>query len=115
MSPPIAKNVCLAGVRSVTLFDPAPVEVADLGTQFFLRDGDIGQPRDQACVDRLRELNRYVPVDVLQAQELSPDVLSRFQVVVVTDALLSQQLTINDYTHTHGVHFISADVRGLFG
>jgi hypothetical protein len=29
----VAKNVCLAGVKSVSLYDPAPVEVADLGTQ----------------------------------------------------------------------------------
>lgn len=28
-----AKNVALAGVKSVTVYDPAPVEVADLGTQ----------------------------------------------------------------------------------
>ena len=29
----IAKNVALAGVKSVTVYDPAPVENADLGTQ----------------------------------------------------------------------------------
>jgi molybdopterin/thiamine biosynthesis adenylyltransferase len=29
----IAKNICLAGVKSVSLYDPAPVEVADLGVQ----------------------------------------------------------------------------------
>jgi molybdopterin/thiamine biosynthesis adenylyltransferase len=29
----VAKNVCLAGVKSVSLYDPAPVEVPDLGTQ----------------------------------------------------------------------------------
>jgi ubiquitin-activating enzyme E1 len=29
----IAKNVALAGVKSVTIYDPAPVEIADLGTQ----------------------------------------------------------------------------------
>lgn len=28
-----AKNVALAGVKSVTIYDPAPVEIADLGTQ----------------------------------------------------------------------------------
>lgn len=111
----IAKNVCLAGVRSVTLYDPAQVQVADLGTQFFLRQDDIGKPRDQSTLERLRELNRYVPVDVLQAPNLTPDILSRYQVVVLTDVGITRQLEINDYTHTHGVHFISADVRGLFG
>lgn len=28
-----AKNVALAGVKSVTIYDPSPVEIADLGTQ----------------------------------------------------------------------------------
>jgi ubiquitin-activating enzyme E1 len=29
----VAKNVALAGVKSVTIYDPSPVEIADLGTQ----------------------------------------------------------------------------------
>lgn len=28
-----AKNVALAGVKTVTIYDPNPVEIADLGTQ----------------------------------------------------------------------------------
>ena len=28
-----AKNICLAGVKSVTIYDPEPVQMADLGTQ----------------------------------------------------------------------------------
>ncbi|KAJ2378217.1 E1 ubiquitin-activating protein, partial [Coemansia sp. RSA 2603] len=32
----IAKNVILAGVKSVSLYDPAKVEIADLSSQFFL-------------------------------------------------------------------------------
>lgn len=111
----IAKDVCLAGVKSVTLFDPAPTELADLGTQFFLRESDIGQQRDKATLPRIRELNRYVPVNVLEEDALSDAVLSRFQVVVLTNATLQEQLRVNDYTHQNGIHFIAADVRGLFG
>lgn len=109
-----AKDVCLAGVKSVTLHDPSPVKLQDLGTQFFLRESDIGRPRDESTLPRIRELNRYVPVEVL-GQELSNEVLSRFQVVVVTEATLTQQLEINDFTHANGIHFIATDVRGLFG
>ncbi|MCO5610579.1 hypothetical protein L7F22_064818 [Adiantum nelumboides] len=93
----IAKNICLAGVKSVTIYDPAPVEVGDLGTQFFLRPGDVGPKtsRAQATAPRLAELNTYVPVRVLEEKELSRDVLSRFQVVVATNLPLSKQLEIN--------------------
>lgn len=111
----IAKNICLAGVKSVTLHDPAPVEIADLGTQFFLRESDLGQPRDRSTLPRIRELNQYVPVNVLGNRDLSNETLSRFKVVVMTDTTLTQQLHVNDFTHAKGIHFISADVRGLFG
>jgi hypothetical protein len=35
-------------------------------------------------------------------------------VVVLTNTTVTQQLEINDYTHSAGIKFISADVRGLF-
>lgn len=91
--------------------------MGDLGTQFFLRPGDVGPKtsRAQATAPRLAELNTYVPVRVLEEKELSRDVLSRFQVVVATNLPLSKQLEINAFTHGSGTHFITADVRGLFG
>lgn len=60
----IAKNVALAGVKSLTLYDPAPVAIADLSSQFFLRTDDVGKRRDQATVPRVAELNAYTPVTV---------------------------------------------------
>ena len=45
----IAKNVILAGVKSVTLADDAPVEMADLSSQFYFTEADVGTPRAEAC------------------------------------------------------------------
>ncbi|ORX81993.1 ubiquitin-activating emzyme E1 [Basidiobolus meristosporus CBS 931.73] len=110
----IAKNVVLAGVKSVTLYDPEPVEISDLSAQFFLTEEDIGKGRAEACVQRLAELNQYVPVSVLDG-ELTTDKLSQFKVVVLTEVPLERQLEINDFTHKNGIYSIVADVRGLFG
>ncbi|KAH9469643.1 hypothetical protein MJO28_004497 [Puccinia striiformis f. sp. tritici] len=110
----IAKNICLAGVKSVTIHDPAPTCKADLGCQFFLRDSDIGKPRDQSTQPRMAELNSYVPVRVL-GKELTKEVLKSFQVVVLTNTPLLKQLEFNDFTHQNGIKFISTDSRGLFG
>ncbi|UZJ54373.1 hypothetical protein CBS101457_003693 [Exobasidium rhododendri] len=112
----IAKNICLAGVKSVTIYDPSPIEISDLGTQFFLRREDLAKSisRAQATGPRLAELNSYTPVRVLE-EELTQEVLSRFQVVVLTNASLAKQLEINKITHNSETKFISADVRGLFG
>ncbi|KAF9387292.1 SPS-sensor component ptr3 [Podila verticillata] len=109
----IAKNVVLAGVKSVTLYDPAPVQLTDLSTQFFLTADDIGKPRDVVSRPRLAELNAYVPIRVLEG-ELTTDKLSQFKVVVMTDTSLEKQLKINEYTHANGIHFISAETHGLF-
>lgn len=109
----IAKNVCLAGVKSVTLSDPTKVTLPDLGTQFFLRESDIGQRRDEATRPRLAELNAYTPVSVLS--ELSLDNIKRFTVVVLVQGSTEEQLKLNDFTHENGIKFISAETAGLFG
>ncbi|KAF8592588.1 ubiquitin activating enzyme [Ramaria rubella] len=114
----IAKNIVLAGVKSVTIFDPEPVRIQDLGTQFFLRESDIGRSRGEATALRLAELNAYVPVKNLRGtpgQEISLDLVKGFQVIVLTDVPLAKQLEINDWTHQNGIPFIAADTRGLFG
>ncbi len=77
-----AKNVILAGVRSVTVHDETPTSLRDLSSQFYLSEADVGKPRAEACVDRLRELNEHVEVDLLRgALELSPTGVGRFQVM----------------------------------
>ncbi|TPX71107.1 hypothetical protein SpCBS45565_g01260 [Spizellomyces sp. 'palustris'] len=110
----IAKNVILAGVKSVTLYDPNPVQIADLASQFFLYNEDVGKPRAQVTSPRLAELNSYVPVSVLEG-DLTEEVLSNYQVVVCANTPLEKQLFINEITHKRGAAFIAADVRGLFG
>ncbi|QFZ29405.1 putative ubiquitin-activating enzyme E1 [Clavispora lusitaniae] len=109
----IAKNVALAGVKSLSLYDPSPVELQDLSTQFFLREEDVGKPTADVTREKLSELNSYVPVTVLS--ELADADVARFQCVVATNASLEQQVRLNDITHANNVGFIATDVRGLFG
>ncbi|KAJ3343385.1 SPS-sensor component ptr3 [Gonapodya sp. JEL0774] len=110
----IAKNVVLAGVKSVTLYDPEPVKIADLSSQFFLHKEDIGKRRDQTSAPRLQELNGYVPVLVLDGN-LSPSRLNAFQVAVFTDTPWKSLIEYDDYAHKHGIKFLAAQTRGLFG
>lgn len=82
----VAKNVILAGVKSVTIFDPSPVAIADLGTQYYLREADVGKPRGQVTVPRLAELNSYVPVHNLDGsagEPLSDETLGKYQVRIL--------------------------------
>ncbi|KAJ8086217.1 E1 ubiquitin-activating protein [Marasmius tenuissimus] len=114
----IAKDIVLAGVKSVTIFDPEPVAIQDLSSQFFLRAEDVGKSRAEATAPRLAELNAYVPVKNLggtAGQEITVDLIKGFQVVVLCNAPFNKQLELNDWTHENGVHFIATETRGLFG
>jgi hypothetical protein len=63
----IAKNIALAGVKSLTLYDPKPAQIQDLSSQFFLHPEDVGKPRAQVTVPRVSELNPYTPVNLLKS------------------------------------------------
>ncbi|PNJ69590.1 UBA1 isoform 9, partial [Pongo abelii] len=58
----IAKNIILGGVKAVTLHDQGTAQWADLSSQFYLREEDIGKNRAEVSQPRLAELNSYVPV-----------------------------------------------------
>ncbi|ODV63952.1 E1 ubiquitin-activating protein UBA1 [Ascoidea rubescens DSM 1968] len=113
----IAKNIVLAGVKRLCLYDPEPSQVLDQSTQFFLSQSSIDQklPRDEASLVKLNELNSYVPVQVIHDLEFKT--LSQFQVVIITSSVISleKQVLINNFTHENDIKFISTDTRGLFG
>lgn len=110
----VAKNVILSGVKSVTLHDPEKCEMADLSSQFYLTEADIGKNRAEACYQHLAELNNYVPVTPYTGS-LNEEYLKKFRVVVLTDSSLEEQLRISEITHEAGIALIIASTKGLFG
>ncbi|KAE8729084.1 Ubiquitin-activating enzyme E1 2 [Hibiscus syriacus] len=112
----IAKNLILAGVKSVTLHDEGAVELWDLSSNFVFSECDVGKNRALASVQKLQELNKAVIISTLTTK-LTKEQLSVFQVVVFTDISLEKAIEFNDYCHTHQppISFIKAEVRGLFG
>lgn len=112
----IAKNVILAGVKSVTIYDDRQVSHDDLSTQYYLSERDIGKNRANACHTHLAELNTYVPLHVLPHDKpLTSDDLKHYQVVVLTQSNTDEQLKFGDFCHAHGIKFIVAETRGIFG
>lgn len=66
----IAKNLILAGPKSVSLYDPEVAAVRDLGANFYLEEGHVGKvSRADACLAKLQELNQYVKVGVLKTRD----------------------------------------------
>lgn len=77
-----AKNLVLAGVKSVTLHDEGVVELWDLSGNFFFSEEDVGKNRALACVQKLQELNNAVLISTLTTQ-LTKEKLSDFQVFLL--------------------------------
>ncbi|KAH7624317.1 hypothetical protein Ndes2526B_g00502 [Nannochloris sp. 'desiccata'] len=109
----IAKNVILAGLKSITLHDRAAVTLRDLGSQFYLNESDIGRNRAEACREQLQGLNTAVPVSS-SSTDLSNEFLSTFQVVVATQLNMAESIRINEFCHANNIAFIKADIRGVF-
>ncbi|XP_024981571.1 ubiquitin-activating enzyme E1 1-like isoform X1 [Cynara cardunculus var. scolymus] len=112
----IAKNLILAGVKSVTLHDEGAVELWDLSGNFLFSEDDVGKNRALASVQKLQDLNNAVLVSTLPTK-LTKEQLSNFQVVVFTDTDLKTAIEFDDYCHNHQppIAFIKTEVRGLFG
>ena len=101
----------------MTLFDPTPAAISDLSSQFFLHADDIGKPRATVTAPRVAELNAYTPVSIHPSESLTGnlDQLRPYQVVVLTNATLDDQIAIAEYCHKNKIFLVVTDVFGLFG
>ena len=109
-----AKNVILAGVKSVDLYDNTPTSFVDLGSQFYLSEADIGKPRAEASVAKLASLNPYVPVKVIGG-ELTTEMVKGYRVVVMIDVPSEKHVEIADFCHQNDICVVVSESWGVFG
>uniref|UniRef100_A0A8C3PI45 Ubiquitin-activating enzyme E1 n=1 Tax=Calidris pygmaea TaxID=425635 RepID=A0A8C3PI45_9CHAR len=110
----VAAALVAAGTGRVVLHDGGTARTADRGQQFLLGESDVGQNRAEASQRVLAELNPHTVV-AAHTGELSEAFLASFQVVVLTESSLEEQLRIGDFCHDRGICFIVADAKGLAG
>eukprot|EP00588_Corethron_pennatum_P023689 CAMPEP_0194316908 /NCGR_PEP_ID=MMETSP0171-20130528/13663_1 /TAXON_ID=218684 /ORGANISM="Corethron pennatum, Strain L29A3" /LENGTH=1050 /DNA_ID=CAMNT_0039073309 /DNA_START=113 /DNA_END=3265 /DNA_ORIENTATION=+ len=114
----IAKNVSLAGVKSLTLHDPHPATWSDLGGNFYLTAADVrgGVGRAAACRGKLAELNQYVEMRLVEAaSELLGSIQGSSCVVVTIPLPEADLIAINDACRAKGACFINTLAHGVFG
>jgi ubiquitin-activating enzyme E1 len=110
----VAKNLILAGPKSVTILDPTMVKIEDLSSNFFLQESHVGkQSRGEACVSQLGELNPSVNVSAIK----EIDDLNKYSVVVVTEHHMksSELMAMNEKVRARGGGFIIAESLGPAG
>jgi molybdopterin/thiamine biosynthesis adenylyltransferase len=116
----VAKNVVLAGVAELALYDPTPVTLSDLATHFYATESDVttGVSRADACAAHLSSLNPHVKLTVLENEQGDSDssrsgaaMIERaaalvksgvFGVTVAVDQPLELQLAMNDAARAVG-------------
>lgn len=117
----IAKNIILSGVKSVGILDNEKVQIADLGSQFYLNESHVGKPRAECSMPQLVELNKYVNVHHVEVKSgcqlpyLDESVLKNYNLLVLTGKTLKEQVFVNKLCRKLNIKFISADVHGLLG
>eukprot|EP01091_Cochliopodium_minus_P000175 TRINITY_DN101_c0_g2_i1.p1 TRINITY_DN101_c0_g2~~TRINITY_DN101_c0_g2_i1.p1 ORF type:complete len:1026 (-),score=378.99 TRINITY_DN101_c0_g2_i1:76-3153(-) len=110
----IAKNVVLMGIRKCTIYDNEKVEIRDLSSQFFLREGDVGKIRSEVVRPRLQELNDGCNLDV--AKEINDEILLQHTIVIMTNnKSLTELKRVSELCHEKGIAFICTDTFGLWG
>ena len=114
----IAKNLVLAGISSLAISDPSPVTGEDLGAQFFIREDDIGKPRDQAALPRIQKMNNRVKVSILPTDPLTendPSYLEPFSIVIATDLPIASLNHLNTACRFSQKPFYCGGSHGLYG
>ena len=121
----IAKNIVLAGPKSLTIFDPNKSKINDLSSNYFIKEVDIqeGKRRDEACFKNLSELNPYVILNIMEGDNIILDIQNKnkdpekkYNVVVITEFLSKKALIeINEICRNNNIGFIFSLELGIYG
>ncbi|KAN0022843.1 hypothetical protein ACTFIU_005584 [Dictyostelium citrinum] len=119
----VAKNIILAGIKSITLHDTKEASIYDLSSQFYINPEHVDQKLNRAIISQsnLQELNPYVKVNTITNLSLSDLILNnsnlllQFKCIILTESNLNDQIKINEFCRENDIKFIIADCYGLGG
>ena len=108
----IAKNLVLSGVKEVKIYDEKICQINDLGNNFFLSEKNIGEKRDISSLQKLKELNSYVNIEIFRGNIIEN--IINFEVIIITEIYKEDLLfQINEKCHINNVCFIYCLSLGL--
>uniref|UniRef100_A0A182W3C9 SUMO-activating enzyme subunit 1 n=1 Tax=Anopheles minimus TaxID=112268 RepID=A0A182W3C9_9DIPT len=113
----IAKNIILAGVKSVTLLDDRKVTEEDYCSQFLAPQSSLGSNRAEASLARAQNLNPMVELKTdTEPLDLKDDAyFKEFDVVCLIGAPTAQHLRVDTICREANVKFFATDVWGMYG
>eukprot|EP01069_Polyplicarium_translucidae_P010589 Polyplicarium_translucidae@DN3386_c1_g1_i10.p1 len=108
----ICKNLALAGPQRLVIHDDEPVTVRDLGSNFFLRESDLGAPRATASLNGLAALNELVTTEVADGP-LTRQMVQTFHVVILCNATKAMCGKVDGWAREAATGFVAVNCFGL--
>ena len=96
---PLALYLAAAGVGTLGLIEFDEVDRSNLQRQILYGEGDVGRPKGEAAMDRLREINPHIQVNwhnVRLEAANALDILGRYQVVADGTDNFAARYLVND-------------------
>ena len=68
----ITKNIVLAGLNKVIIYDPNISKINDSTSNFYLSEEDVesGKRRDETVIAKLSSLNSYVSIEIMKGNNI---------------------------------------------
>ncbi len=118
---PALLGLSAAGARRITVVDPDRVETSNLQRQVLFSVSDVGRPKADAAVWRLRQRIPALRADA-QVRALSPDDVDSFLADLSDDAIVLEctddphlKFALNDGALRHGTPVVIGAALGLRG
>nr|XP_037274343.1 SUMO-activating enzyme subunit 1-like isoform X3 [Rhipicephalus microplus] len=114
----VAKNLVLAGIKSITLLDNHNVTNDDFAAQFMVDRKDVGKNRAHSSKAYTKNLNPMVEVESEDGElvDKDDDYFRKFDIVCCTESLPTEALIkVNTCCRNLGVKFFCGHVWGFFG
>uniref|UniRef100_T1JJP0 SUMO-activating enzyme subunit 1 n=1 Tax=Strigamia maritima TaxID=126957 RepID=T1JJP0_STRMM len=113
----VAKNIILAGIKSLTLLDSENVSAEDLCSQFLVLSSHLGQNRAESSVAQAQQLNPMVDVkaDSESLSQKADGFLLNFDVVIMTNSRKEEMIRVDSFCRKNNLKFFAGDVFGFFG
>uniref|UniRef100_A0A8D0B4R7 SUMO-activating enzyme subunit 1 n=1 Tax=Salvator merianae TaxID=96440 RepID=A0A8D0B4R7_SALMN len=113
----VAKNLILAGVKTLTMLDHQQVSPEDAQAQFLIPAGSLGKNRAEASLERAQELNPMVDVkaDPENVEQKPEEFFTSFDVVCMTGCAQEILVKVDQICHKNGIKFFTGDVFGYHG
>ncbi|KAK7458938.1 hypothetical protein BaRGS_00039069 [Batillaria attramentaria] len=113
----VAKNIVLAGIKSLTILDSTVADEEDTASQFLIPRSELGKNRAEASMERTQLLNPMVQVtaETCSIDDKDDAFLASFDVICATGCGPTTLLRLDKVCRANGVKFYAGDVFGFYG